>query len=215
MRSDQAARRRFSASSTICATSFRRTGLPFFQAMTRFWYSAADFSWSLASMVEARCEPSKLPLAWLTLAATMAVRTSSSDRPSDGERAGVGLDAHGRAPAAGDADEAHAFHLRQLGREPVLGEVVQLDHRQRRRGDRDRQHRRIGRVDLAVDRRHRQVARQQVAAGVDGRLHLLLGHVERQAERETQRDHRRAARARGRHLVQARASGRTGAPAAR
>ena len=43
-RSDQAARRMFSASSTIRATSFRRTGLPFFQAMTRFWYSAADFN---------------------------------------------------------------------------------------------------------------------------------------------------------------------------
>ena len=72
VRSDQAARRRFSASSTICATSLSRSGFPFFQAMMRFWYSAADLSWSLASRVEARCAPSKLPLAWLTLAATMA-----------------------------------------------------------------------------------------------------------------------------------------------
>ena len=154
-------------------------------------------------MVEARCEPSKLPLAWLTLAATMAVRTSSSDRPSEASVLGLAwMRTAGRRPPA-MLTRPDAFHLRQFGRQPVLGEVVQLDHRQRRRRDRDRQHRRIGRVDLAVDRRHRQVARQQVAAGVDGRLHLLLGHVERQSERETQRDHRRAARARGRHLVQA------------
>ena len=45
-------------------------------------YSAADLSWSLASMVEARIGPSKLPLAPLTLAVPMAVRISSIDSPS-------------------------------------------------------------------------------------------------------------------------------------
>ena len=36
VRSDQAARRRFSASSTICATSLSRKGFPLRQAMIRF-----------------------------------------------------------------------------------------------------------------------------------------------------------------------------------
>ncbi len=50
--------------------------------MTRLAYSLALLSWSLASSVDARSGPSKLPLDWLTLAAEMAVRTSSMDRPS-------------------------------------------------------------------------------------------------------------------------------------
>ena len=101
VRSDHAASRRFSAPSTICVTSFSRSGLPFFQAMIRSWYSAADFSWSLASMVEARCGPSKLPLAWLTLAATMAVRTSSSDKPSEARACGFAwMRTAGRWPPA-------------------------------------------------------------------------------------------------------------------
>ncbi len=45
-------------------------------------YSAAERNWSLASMVEARSGPSKLPLAPLTLALPMAVRMSSIDSPS-------------------------------------------------------------------------------------------------------------------------------------
>ena len=45
------------------------------------WYSSADFSWSLASIVDARVGPSKLPLAWLVLALPMATRTSSSESP--------------------------------------------------------------------------------------------------------------------------------------
>ena len=35
-------------------------------------YSSADFSWSLASIVDARVGPSKLPLAWLVFALPMA-----------------------------------------------------------------------------------------------------------------------------------------------
>ncbi len=42
--------------------------------------SSADFSWSLASIVEARVGPSKLPLAWFELALPIAMRTSSSER---------------------------------------------------------------------------------------------------------------------------------------
>ena len=99
--SAQAARRRFSASSTICATSLSLSARPSFQAITRSSYSAADLSWSFASMVEARCEPSKLPLAWLTLAAAMALRTSSSDRPSEASSFGLAwMRTAGRRPPA-------------------------------------------------------------------------------------------------------------------
>ena len=68
------------------------------------------------------------------------------------------------------------------------------------RRDRQGQHRRIGRVDLAVGGRHGKVGRQQVAARVDGGLHLLLGNVQRDIQRKPQRDDRRAARTGGRHL---------------
>jgi hypothetical protein len=49
--------------------------------MTSGRNSAADCNWSLASMVEARVGPSKLPLAALTLALASAVRRSSRLMP--------------------------------------------------------------------------------------------------------------------------------------
>ena len=45
-------------------------------------YSADDFNWSFALMVEAWVGPSKLPLAELELAAAIAVRTCSRSMPS-------------------------------------------------------------------------------------------------------------------------------------
>src|SRR6185436_1354225 len=86
---DQAARRMFSASSMTSATSVSRIGAPFLYAMIRLWYSAADLSWSLASMVDARKGPSKLPLAWLTLALPMAVRRSSRLIPYEASAFGL------------------------------------------------------------------------------------------------------------------------------
>ena len=47
-----------------------------------------------------------------------------------GQRLRIGLNAHRRAPAAGDTDETDAIHLRELWRQPVLGQIVQPDHRQ-------------------------------------------------------------------------------------
>ncbi|CAB5723950.1 Uncharacterised protein [Delftia tsuruhatensis] len=97
----QAARRVFSASSTVWAMSDRRTGRPFLKAMMRLRYSAADCSWSLASMVEARAGPSKPPLACLTLAAAMAVRTSSSVMPRLASAVGLAwMRTAGRRPPA-------------------------------------------------------------------------------------------------------------------
>ena len=124
--------------------------------------------------------------------------------PVRGERLRIHLDAHGGPLAAADADEAHAGELRDLLRDPRVGEILELRQRQRLRRERQREDRRVGRIDLVVDRRIRQVGRQEIARRVDRRLHFLLGDVERQLEAELQRDHRCAAGARRRHLVQSR-----------
>ncbi len=120
------------------------------------------------------------------------------------QRARVDLDPHRRPLAAGEADQADAGQLRNLLRQPGVGQSLHLRQRQRLRGQRQRQDRRVGGIDLAVDRRRRQVRRQQIAAGIDRRLHFLLRDVEAQGQAELQGDHRGAAGTGGRHLVQAR-----------
>ena len=62
---------------------------------------------------------------------------------------------------------------------------------------------RVGRVGLVVDRRDGQVGGHQRLAGVDGRLHLFLGHVQAQREAELEHDDRLAAGAGRGHLAQA------------
>ena len=101
------------------------------------------------------------------------------------ERLGIGLHAHRRALSAGERDEAHAGDLRELLREPRVGEVLDLRQGQRLRRQPQRQDRRVGGIDLAVDGRRRQIVRQQIRARVDRGLHALLGHVERHARDRT------------------------------
>jgi len=84
-----------------------------------------------------------------------------------------------------------------------VGEILDLGQRQGLRGQAQGQDRRVGRVDLGVDRRRRQVGRQQVARSIDRRLHLLLGDVEVERQGELQSDDRGAGRADRRHLVEA------------
>ena len=110
-----------------------------------------------------------------------------------GECLRVRLDAHGRPLAARDADEPDAGQLRQLLCHARVHEIVHLRQRHGLRGDRQREHRRIGRVHLVVNRRLRQVVRQQGVGRVDGRLHLLLRNVELLLQGEPQRDDRCAA----------------------
>ena len=64
--------------------------------------------------------------------------------------------------------------------------------------------RRVGGIHFAVDRRVGQVGRQEGAAGIDGRLHLLFGDVNVLIEIKLQNDQRRAERAGRGHLLQAR-----------
>src|SRR6185503_3420686 len=97
-----------------------------------------------------------------------------------------------------------ARQLRDFLRDTRIDQVLHLGQRQRRRRDRQRQDRRVGWIDFVVDRRRRQVCRQQRSCRVDRGLHFLFGDVETQREAELQRDDRCAAGTGGRHLVQTR-----------
>jgi hypothetical protein len=77
--------------------------------------------------------------------------------------------------------------------EAGVGQVLDLVQRQTLRSQGQGQDRRIGRVDFAVDRRARQIGRQEAARRVDRRLNLLLGDIEVQVQSELQGDHRGAA----------------------
>ena len=120
-----------------------------------------------------------------------------------GQRPRIDLHAHRRPLAAADADQADAGLLGDLLRQPRVGDVLHLRQRQRLGGERQRQDRRIRRIDLGIDRRRRQIGGQQVAGRVDRRLHLLLRDVQADIEAELQGDHRRAGGAGREHLVQA------------
>ena len=110
-------------------------------------------------------------------------------QPERREQRGIDLDTDRRLLPAADVDEPDAAELRDLLREPRVGEVFDLGERHRRRGQRKRQDWRIGGVRLAVHGRVGQIARQVGAARVDRRLHFLLRDVDVQIEVELQRDH--------------------------
>ena len=120
------------------------------------------------------------------------------------KRPEIGLDTHRRPMASRERHEAHARDLGNFLGERRLGEILDLGQRPRLGGQGERQHGSVGRIDLGIDGRRRQIRRQEVGRSVDGGLDLLLGHVEREAEGELQGDDGRATRARRRHLVQAR-----------
>ena len=94
------------------------------------------------------------------------------------------MDADGGALAAGNRNQTDAGQLRQFRHEAGFEDVLDVGQLHRVRSDPERQDRRVGRIDLGVDRRRRQVGGQEIAGGVDRRLHLLLGDVETDIEPE-------------------------------
>src|SRR5204862_7272812 len=89
-----------------------------------------------------------------------------------------------------DADESDSRELRYLLGEPRVGKVLDLREWKGLRRQREAQDRRIGRIDLAVDRGIRKISRQEIRSSVDCRLNFLLGHVDAEIERELWRDDR-------------------------
>jgi hypothetical protein len=104
------------------------------------------------------------------------------------EGEGQQLDPHRRQGAAADLDVADALDLRQPLADDVRHGVVDLPRRQRLRGQRQDDHRRIGRVGLAIGRVRAQGRRQVDARGVDRRLHLARRAVDVAREVELQAD---------------------------
>ncbi len=120
------------------------------------------------------------------------------------ERRRVELDAHAGERAAAHEHLAHALDLRELLLEDRGGGVVEPVGRDRVRGEREDQDRRVGRVDLPVVGVVRQVRRELAARGVDRRLHVARGCVDVPREIELEDDRGRAQVARRRHLLHAR-----------
>ena len=119
-----------------------------------------------------------------------------------GQSGRVGLDAHGRLLSAGDADQADAGDLGDLGGEARVGEIFDLGERQHVGGEGQGQDRSIGRIGFAVDGRRGQVGRKITLRRIDGRLHLLLGHIDIEAELELHDDDRDASGAGRSHLAE-------------
>lgn len=85
-----------------------------------------------------------------------------------------------------------------------IGQIFQFRDRHGGRCDGDRQNRRVGRIDLVIDRRVRQIGRQQVVGGVDRGLHFLFRHIQCLGKRELQGHDGDAFGTGGRHLFQSR-----------
>ena len=90
----------------------------------------------------------------------------------------VHLHPHRRTLPARNADQAHAADLGQAHGQAVFHQIMDQRHRHVLSADRQRHHRRIRRVDLAIARWHGQIRRQKICTRIDSGLHLLLGHVQ-------------------------------------
>ena len=119
-----------------------------------------------------------------------------------GHRRGVRLNPDSRFLSAADADQADPWQLRNFGRQPRVGQVLDLRQRKIRRSQGESQDGGVGWIGLTVDGRSRQVRRKVCARGIDGLLHFLFGDIDTQAEVELQRDDRAAVGARGSHLLE-------------
>ena len=94
------------------------------------------------------------------------------------QRIGVGPDAHGRPLTAADADQPNPRQLRYFLRQAGIDQILHLEQRQGFRTDSQGQDRRIRRVDLVVNGRHRQVGGQKAGGGINGGLDGLFGDIQ-------------------------------------
>ena len=148
--------------------------------------------------------PSKLPFAAFTLVCDERSAQRSRSMPYDDSAVGFAWmrTAGFWPPLIRTRPTPHSCD--SFGASRVSIRSWTFGQRDRVRRDRERDHRRVRRVGLAVDRRHRQIGRQEATAAVDRGLHVLLGDVDVSDQHELQDDHRDAAAARRGHLPQAR-----------
>ncbi|MOA00799.1 hypothetical protein D3C78_1201740 [compost metagenome] len=111
------------------------------------------------------------------------------------------LHPHRRQGTAADLHFAHALNLGQALGEDGGRQVVELALLQHIGGQRQHHDRRLGRVDLLVGGHAAHAAGQQVARGVDGRLHVAGGAVDVPVQVELHDDPRRALAGAAGHLV--------------
>ena len=105
-----------------------------------------------------------------------------------GERGWIRLNAYSRLLSAADADQADTRQLRNLLGKMRIGKVLDFGQRERLRCECQSQYRRIGGVDLAVDRRIRKVPRQKTGTGIDRGLDFLFRNIDAQVERKLKRN---------------------------
>ena len=120
------------------------------------------------------------------------------------ERRRIQLDAHGGQRAAAHRHLAYALDLRELLGEYGRGGVVHAPAIERVGRERQDHDRRVGGIDLAVDRVVGEPGRELAARRVDGGLHVARGAVDVPVELELEGDPRRAERGRGGDLRHAR-----------
>ena len=113
------------------------------------------------------------------------------------------LDAHRRQRTATDLHFTDALHLRQALREDGRGQVVELAFFQHIRSQRQHHDRRLRRVDLFIGRHAAHPARQQIARGVDRRLHFPRRAIDVAVEVKLQNHPRRTLTGAAAHGVDA------------
>src|SRR5262249_8837880 len=117
-------------------------------------------------------------------------------QPPRRQRLRIDLDTNGRFLPSSDADQADAGYLRYLLQQNVFRISVDGRERQRVRGRREHEDRRVGGIHF-VDRRWiGQIGRQIGARRVDGGERVRDAAIEASAQIELQRDLRVAERAR-------------------
>ena len=112
----------------------------------------------------------------------------------------VDLHAHRRQRGAADGDLTYAVKLRKPLLQNIAGRVVHLPRRQRFRRQVEEKDRRVGGVDLAVDRVAAQARRQIGVRRVDRSLNIARRAVDVAVEVELKRDSRASDGARRRHF---------------
>ena len=116
----------------------------------------------------------------------------------------VGLHPHGRTLAARDRNQSHIGQLGDLRGDAGVRQVFHRGDRQAAGRHRQRDHRRIGGIDLGVDGRRGQRLGQEVGARIDRRLHFLFSDIEIERQVELKCDDRRAGGRDRRHFLQPR-----------